>query len=307
MHGADEVDRAELAARALFGEAISTLDEATLLDVVADAPSHEVSRTALTEGLGLIDALVESGLASSKGEARRVIAGGGAYVNNRKVADDQRTLGDEDLLHRRYVVLRKGKRDHHLLVVVELLSRLGGPGLARRGPRQANRLFVWLAAVAVVVLGIGAFVAYGVASPGGTDRQRTANWVSATMLGQSIGTLTGDNARITTVEARHNGTKALHADCAVLLNDAEAANGNLPSPDLTLTDLLSKAYGLEGDAANDCYNAGATNPPLLATSAAKRAQAEALFERALGRVRTLTGTTPATTTTTEPDAGGLLG
>jgi tyrosyl-tRNA synthetase len=121
VHGADEVDRAEVAARALFGEAISTLDEATLLEVVDDAPSHEVPRRALAApgGLGLIDALVESGLASSKGEARRVIAGGGAYVNNRPAADDQRTLGDEDLLHGRYVVLRKGKRDYHLLVVVD--------------------------------------------------------------------------------------------------------------------------------------------------------------------------------------------
>ena len=168
-------------------------------------------------------------------------------------------------------------------------------------------MLVWLAAVVVVILGVGAFVAYGVTSAGGTDRQRTANWVKANQLGQSIGTLNGDNARIDTLVRQGAGTNVLHTVCGVLLTDAEAANGNLPTPDVTLTDLLSKAYGLEGDAANDCYNAGATNKALLARSARERSAAQVLFDQALGRAGSVTGSTVPTTTTTQPDEGGIFG
>ena len=118
VHGTDEVARAERASAALFGEEIATLDEQTLLDVVDDAPSSSASRQALLDpGLSLVDAMVSSGLASSKGEARRTIAQGGAYVNNRRESDEARVLGPDDLLHDRYVVLRRGRRDYHLLRV----------------------------------------------------------------------------------------------------------------------------------------------------------------------------------------------
>ncbi|HEX3946298.1 MAG TPA: tyrosine--tRNA ligase [Acidimicrobiales bacterium] len=121
VHGAAEVERAERAAAALFGEDIADLDERTLLDVVDDAPTTTVDRTALldgaTGGLSLVDALVRVGLAASRGEARRTISQGGAYVNNRRADDVDRALQIGDLLHDRYVVLRKGRRDHHLLRV----------------------------------------------------------------------------------------------------------------------------------------------------------------------------------------------
>jgi len=119
VHGQAEVDRAERAAAALFGEDIADLDERTLLDVVDDAPATTVDRTALVDGpaggLSLVDALVRVGLAGSKGEARRTIGQGGAYVNNRRADDVDRTLQVADLLHDRYVVLRKGRKDYHLL------------------------------------------------------------------------------------------------------------------------------------------------------------------------------------------------
>ena len=57
------------------------------------------------------------------------------------------------------------------------------------------------------------------------------------------------------------------------------ANTNLPSPDPDVTDLLTKAYGLEGTAGNDCYDAGATNKKLLAKSERNGIKAEALYER----------------------------
>ena len=117
VHGDDEVARAERASAALFGEEIATLDEPTLLEVVDEAPSSAVDRSAVHAGLPLVDALVAAGLASSKSDARRRITEGGAYVNNRRERDVERSLGPGDLLHDRYVVLRRGKRDYHLLKV----------------------------------------------------------------------------------------------------------------------------------------------------------------------------------------------
>ena len=117
VHGAEETSRAERASRALFGEEIASLDERTLLDVVGEAPSSTVARDALVRGeITVVDALASSGLVSSRGEARRAIAQGGAYVNNRRVEGEERALGPDDLLCDRYVVLRRGRRDYHLLV-----------------------------------------------------------------------------------------------------------------------------------------------------------------------------------------------
>jgi len=118
VHGPAEVERAERAAAALFGEEIADLDEQTLLDVVADAPSSVVARTDVDgDGLELVTALVSSGLVTSRSEGRRAISQGGVSINNRKETDERRAIGATDLLHDRYVVLRRGRRDHHVLRV----------------------------------------------------------------------------------------------------------------------------------------------------------------------------------------------
>jgi len=121
VHGEPERIRAERASQALFGEDLESLDEATLLEVFEDAPSSGLAPEALGENgsgaLDIVDALTTAGLCRSKGEARRAISQGGIYVNNRPVRDADRVLGRADLLAGRYVVLRKGRRDYHLLRV----------------------------------------------------------------------------------------------------------------------------------------------------------------------------------------------
>jgi len=118
VHGRDATAEAERVSVALFGEEIRALDERTLLDVVSEAPSSRVARDAVVAApFPLVDAMATTGLVSSKAEARRTISQGGAYVNNRRVDDPDRKLGPADLLHDRYVVLRRGRRDYHLLVV----------------------------------------------------------------------------------------------------------------------------------------------------------------------------------------------
>ena len=115
VHGAVEAAKCEEASAALFGQGIAGLSEEMLLAVTEDAPSTELPRGELLNGLTLVDVLERTGMATSKGDARRTIDQGGAYVNNVQQSDPARSLGSADLLHDRYVILRKGKRDVHVV------------------------------------------------------------------------------------------------------------------------------------------------------------------------------------------------
>jgi len=112
VHGEDEARQAERASAVLFSEEIRDLPEPTLLDVMEDAPSCEVS-----VGQALVDVAVAAGVARSRREARGFIEGGGLYVNNRRVEDPEASLSPGDLLHGRYAVLRRGKATQCLLRV----------------------------------------------------------------------------------------------------------------------------------------------------------------------------------------------
>ncbi len=115
VHGEAEVAKCEEASEALFGEEIAGLSEEMLLAVTADAPTTAIPRDEILGGLTLVDVLERTGLAKSKGEARRTIDQGGAYLNNVRQTDAARMLGPADLLHNRYVVVRKGRREVHIV------------------------------------------------------------------------------------------------------------------------------------------------------------------------------------------------
>lgn len=119
VHGEEETTRAERAAAALFGEEVADLDEPSVLDVFADAPSTQLPRTRLdSDGLSLVDLLMETGMVPSRGRARTTIEQGGAYVNNRRESDVTRALAADDLVAGRYLVLRRGRKDYHLVSFV---------------------------------------------------------------------------------------------------------------------------------------------------------------------------------------------
>lgn len=115
VHGPDETRRVEQAAQALFGGSLLELDEQTLLDVFAEAPSSTLDVQRIGTGAGVVDILVESTLSASKGMARKDVAGGGVYLNNERVTD--RALDMGDLLFGKYLILRKGKKNYHLIRV----------------------------------------------------------------------------------------------------------------------------------------------------------------------------------------------
>ncbi len=109
VHGAAATEAVELAAQALFGRAsLEDLDEATLAGAIAET---EVAELADDDPRSIVDLLVATGLAKSKGDARRTIKEGGAYVNNERVSEEDWTFSNEDLLHGRWLVLRKGKKN----------------------------------------------------------------------------------------------------------------------------------------------------------------------------------------------------
>jgi tyrosyl-tRNA synthetase len=108
VHGEDQTRKVIAASQALFGRGeIAELDEATLGSAMAAVPQAEVR---LADGPTIVDLLVETGLVNGKGAARRTIKEGGAYVNNVKIADEDWAPSQEDLLHGRWLVVRRGKR-----------------------------------------------------------------------------------------------------------------------------------------------------------------------------------------------------
>lgn len=171
-----------------------------------------------------------------------------------------------------------------------------------RGPARWQ---IVAAGAGVVAIGVLAFIAYGGTGTTGTPREQVRAWVSGTGLGQSLGTVVGDAARVRLAVAEHKDSGVLHTDCGVLLTDAESANGELPTPNAQLTALLSSGYALANDAGYDCYNSGGTNKRQLAKATKERIQAEAKLQQAVTLVDQLTGVTLSTTTTTQPDDGDM--
>ncbi len=116
VHGAEETAKANRAAAALFSEDIALLDEAVLLEIVADAPSSTLTRASAVAGLDPVELLVTCGLASSKTEARRFFEQGGVYINNLR-QEENSPVKVSQALHDRYLVVRRGKRNTHLIVL----------------------------------------------------------------------------------------------------------------------------------------------------------------------------------------------
>jgi tyrosyl-tRNA synthetase len=116
VHGSEGLRRAQQATDALFGGSLEGLGADEIADIFADVPSSMVETTALSgEGLGLLDLLAESGLCSSKGDARRSVEGGGIYLNSVRAADATASIGADAFIDGRFLVLRKGKKSYHLV------------------------------------------------------------------------------------------------------------------------------------------------------------------------------------------------
>jgi tyrosyl-tRNA synthetase len=109
VHGAAETEQAKAAAQALFGTGdITSLSAATLAAALGEAGAVDVDGSS---GIpDVVELLTLTGLAKSKGEARRTVAEGGAYLNNVRVDDPDLVPASDDLIGGSWLVLRRGKK-----------------------------------------------------------------------------------------------------------------------------------------------------------------------------------------------------
>jgi len=120
LHGETELDKAVRASEVLFGKEISGLGVAEILEIFADVPSTEIDKSKLEmDGFSLGDALVVAGLAPSKGEAKRLVQGGGVAINNVRADDARKSISVSDLIDGQVMVLRKGAKHYHVIRVTQ--------------------------------------------------------------------------------------------------------------------------------------------------------------------------------------------
>jgi tyrosyl-tRNA synthetase len=118
VHGEAATADAQRASEIMFGGGLEGISEELFRDVVGEIPTKDFERAKLeTAGTSIIDLLVASGLAPSKGQARKDIEGGGIYLNNVRITEVARAVATGDLLFGKYLLLRKGKRTYAVLKV----------------------------------------------------------------------------------------------------------------------------------------------------------------------------------------------
>lgn len=114
VHGVEATDKVIAASAALFGQGdLASLDLESLRSATAELDAVSVD----ADSLGVTELLVLTGLSASNSAARRTVTEGGAYVNNTKISDVDHSVDPAELLHGKYLLLRRGKRN---LAVVEV-------------------------------------------------------------------------------------------------------------------------------------------------------------------------------------------
>ena len=121
VHGQAEYDNAVAASQMLFGnatsEALRKLDERTFLAVFGGVPTFEIRKEDLP--CGLLDLLaVKTQVFPSKGEARKMVQGGGVSLNKDKVGDIDYQVSDKDILDGKYILAQKGKKNYFIIKVL---------------------------------------------------------------------------------------------------------------------------------------------------------------------------------------------
>ena len=115
VHGVEATGRARLAAQGLFGSEQPTGEALEALRGIV--PETVLSADALNADDSLVDVLAQTGLCSSRGDARRTLAGGGIRINGERVPDGMTALPPGSAVDGRFVLLQKGKRQRHLQII----------------------------------------------------------------------------------------------------------------------------------------------------------------------------------------------
>jgi tyrosyl-tRNA synthetase len=122
VHSIKEYDFAVKAAAILFSndtaQTLKDLDENQLLQVMEGVPSIEIEKKLLTENIPLISLLADTKIFASKGEARKMVAGGGVLINKEKVTSVDEVINASRLLNEKYLLVQKGKKNYYLLKTI---------------------------------------------------------------------------------------------------------------------------------------------------------------------------------------------
>jgi tyrosyl-tRNA synthetase len=116
VRGEEAVARAERASAILFGGSMADAKADEVLEVFADVPSTEIAAERFAApGIAIAEVMATTGLAGSKGEAARLIKGGGVYLNDTRVTDERGRITLEQAIDGKLLVLRKGQRSRHVV------------------------------------------------------------------------------------------------------------------------------------------------------------------------------------------------
>lgn len=123
VHSEKEYHTAIEASNVLFGKAtldsLNKIDEQAFLAVFEGVPMHEVNRAILEKGIVLADLLTGSApVFSSKGELKRLVAGGGLSINKEKISDTEQNINTGNLINNKYILVQKGKKNYFLIKVI---------------------------------------------------------------------------------------------------------------------------------------------------------------------------------------------
>lgn len=122
VHGAEAFEFAVRASEILFGnataETLLSLSEEQLLQVMEGVPAHKMEKAKLEVGYDVVSALAEAGVFPSKGEARKMVQGGGVQINKQKVGGVDEHILPSSLMHGKYLLVQRGKKNYHLIEAV---------------------------------------------------------------------------------------------------------------------------------------------------------------------------------------------
>jgi tyrosyl-tRNA synthetase len=123
VHSLQDYNAAVEASEILFGkgttESLRGLSESDFLSVFDGVPKAEIALDILADGIPVIDLVSEkTSMFPSKGEAKRMIAGGGVSLNKEKIADGAMMVSTEHLLNNKYLLFQKGKKSYFIMIAV---------------------------------------------------------------------------------------------------------------------------------------------------------------------------------------------
>ncbi len=122
VHGRDAYDTAVEASQILFAKKVSTeqwgkMDSETLLDIFEGVPQVEIDRDTIKDGVDIVTFCNEiTGFLGSNGEVRRALKENSLSVNKNKINDDK-MIGEEDVIADNFILLQRGKRSYFLVVL----------------------------------------------------------------------------------------------------------------------------------------------------------------------------------------------